>query len=199
MSPPAAAYDSPYTPDFMKRLLYTYAFRSLGSEASAMDAVQSTLEALVTGERRFRGDSAYSTFIFAILRNKISDELRARMRYDDDSETAQLESDELARGQSASDELTEPEQQAHTSRLMDALSTGLGKMSCQGRQVFLLTELCGYGGAEIGAQLGLTTSHVWVLLHRARKFARAALDDLVQSAEKMEAIAAAQRAGEAAP
>lgn len=163
------------TPELLRRL-HSYAYRYLGNEASAQDAVQSTLEALIHGARNFRGDSAYTTFIFSILKHKISDEIRIQRRYEFNTDAAELRSDYLTNDQDAWEELTYPERRAYASRLLIALDAGLEKMSPQGRKVFMLTEFYGYAAAEISRDLGLQTGNVWVLLHRARKLLKDSLD-----------------------
>jgi RNA polymerase sigma-70 factor (ECF subfamily) len=62
----------------------------------------------------------------------------------------------------------EPDQAAVASELSDHLRQALAELDSRQAQVFCLACLDGLSYAEIADQLGLSVSHVGVLLNRAR-------------------------------
>lgn len=162
------------------RSLEHYARRHLGDDASAQDAVQTTIEALLRAKSEFRGESTYSTYAFAILRHKISDALRERKRFPQldlgDEDGAETEADGTWPGHDiASNGFTSPERQAHAQRLGLAIQVGLQYLSPRSRQVFLLRERMGWTSAEISDLLGLSLGNTWVLLCRSKRQLRESL------------------------
>ena len=57
-----------------------FARLQLRDESLAEDMVQEALAAALTGAKEFAGRSALKTWVFAILRNKIVDQIRAQSR-----------------------------------------------------------------------------------------------------------------------
>ena len=49
-----------------------------------------------------------------------------------------------------------------------ALSRCLEELPARQAQAFSLCEMDGVGGAEAGKVLGISTTNIWVILHRAR-------------------------------
>lgn len=174
----AASVSAVMTAGFRLRL-ELYARRRLGDAASAQDVVQMTLEALLLAKVPFRGDSCYLTYATGILRHKISDFLRERMRYIQFEETnpegdaAVYEA--LEQGYLSACEFTGPEQHAHASAIGRAIHQGLQGLSARSRQTFLMREHLGLENEDIATQLGLSKNNTWVLLCRAKKALRNSL------------------------
>lgn len=165
--------------DFVCRLR-RYARRRLGDEASAQDAVQTTLEALLLARVPFRGDSSYLTYATGILRHKIGDTLRERRRYVHD---AALDEGDVSEFDAVLDFLnvpngdgfTSPERHVHLGGLRHALARAVQELSPRSRQILMMRERMGLDGVEMAERLGLTMSNTWVLLCRARRDLRASL------------------------
>ena len=68
------------SPDFLRSMV-SFARRRLADDASAQDAVQETILALLRGHSDFRGESSFSNYAFAVLRHKVVDVIRERVRF----------------------------------------------------------------------------------------------------------------------
>lgn len=64
----------------IRRDMLRFARLQLRDSGAAEDMVQEALMAAMTGAKRFAGRSAFKTWMFAILRNKIVDHIRASSR-----------------------------------------------------------------------------------------------------------------------
>ena len=161
--------------DFQRRL-ERFARRRLGDAASAEDAVQATMEALLIAKVPFRGDSSYQTYATGILRHKIGDVLNERRRYVSLADSDQPEDEQLTHHHNmACDSFTDPERHAHSMALGLAIQQSLASLSPRSRQTFLMRERLGLDGDEIAAQMGLSVNHTWVLLCRAKQQLRNSL------------------------
>ena len=68
-----------------------------------------------------------------------------------------------------------PEQALENKQFLAALEECLRRLPARTRQVFLMREHLGVETTEICKELGLTPTHVWVLLYRARQVLRECL------------------------
>jgi len=68
-----------------------------------------------------------------------------------------------------------PEQALENKQFLAALEECLRKLPARTGQVFLMREHLGVETTEICKELGLTPTHVWVLLYRARQVLRECL------------------------
>jgi len=103
-------------------LLHRYAFRLLGNEADAEDAVQDALLAAYKHLNQFRGDAQLSTWLTTIVINCARMHLRKRSRYIHVSLDSRIGEDP---GYSLSDTLVDhrpnPEDECHNSALITRL------------------------------------------------------------------------------
>jgi RNA polymerase sigma-70 factor, ECF subfamily len=157
--------------------LLRFARLQLRSEAQAEDAVQEAMLAALAGAGKFAGASQAKTWVFAILRNKIIDELRRRARegnvadYAPDDEEGD-DFDELfdQRGHWAESPATwgDPESTLENSQFWTVFEACLDGVAEKPGRVFMMREILGLETEEICKELGISTSNCWVLLHRAR-------------------------------
>jgi RNA polymerase sigma-70 factor (ECF subfamily) len=163
--------------------LLRYASLQLRNPAAAEDAVQDTLVAALAGEAGFAGRSNLRTWLTGILKHKIIDAIRKSSR-----ETAlaveEGESDESAfdalfkangHWQTAPPAWEQPEQALESREFMRALEECLKRLPARTGQVFMMREHLGAETAEICKELGITPTHCWVLLYRARMVLRECL------------------------
>jgi RNA polymerase sigma-70 factor (ECF subfamily) len=68
-----------------------------------------------------------------------------------------------------------PEQALENKQFLAALEECLRRLPARTGQVFLMREHLGVETTEICKELGLTPTHVWVLLYRARQVLRECL------------------------
>ncbi|MEW6413638.1 MAG: sigma-70 family RNA polymerase sigma factor [Pseudomonadota bacterium] len=162
--------------------LFRIARRQLHSDELAEDAVQDTLLAALTARERYAGDASPRTWLVGILKHKIVDIIRRRVREvelprDDEDEEAV---DALFRQNGHWAEPLRawgnPQTEAELSQLRRILDDCADRLKPLMAQVFSLREAGGMETEEICKELGITPTNCWVLLHRARLFMRQCLE-----------------------
>ena len=147
--------------------LMRLALRRLRNPAQAEDAVQEALIAALEGIGSFSAGSSPGTWMTGILKHKIVDCVResARNRYEEmDAETLVA-----AWG--------DPEEALVRSGFLHKVARCMDELPARTARVFFLREVLGLDTAEVCAELSLSTSNCWVLLHRARTSLRERLAD----------------------
>lgn len=163
-----------------------FARQQLGQDDEAEDAVQEALAGALRNAANFRGEAALKTWIIAILRNKIADLLRQRQRRPVNASQLTVDDEEGAlppvfdrrgmwHGATRPARWEDPEADLHTSQFLAVFDACLNRLPPQQGRVFMLREVVELETAEICAELGLSTSNVHVILHRARLALRACL------------------------
>ncbi|WP_308259331.1 RNA polymerase sigma factor [Pseudonocardia sp. H11422] len=141
--------------------LYRLAVRVLGDPTDAEDALQ---EALLDAWRRigrFRGDSAFSTWMYRVVTNRCLDMLRRRRPAVPMDEVGDLPEPAPAPGRS-------PERTAELDAGMAALGAALQALPDDLRLCWVLRELEGLGYTEISDVTGAGETTVRGRIHRAR-------------------------------
>lgn len=150
--------------------LLGFAMRRLRNRELAEDAVQETLVAAMEGMSRFAGESSLNTWLTGILKHKIVDCMRASQR--EEPWDANEDETPAHRG--------DPEEHYSRRRFFEALEGSLKRLPEKAAHVFVAREVLGMDTVEICRQLAISSSHCWVLLHRAK--ARLRLCPDIQSA-----------------
>ena len=150
-----------------EKMVYSLALRTLGSREDAEDVAQEVFLKAYTSLGAFRGESRLSVWLCSITRNACTDALRRR------KETVSLFADdedgEGARELEIADERFDPARCAEQSELREQLSSALGKLPDEFREVLLLRESAGRSYEEIAEALGLDLGTVKSRIFRARK------------------------------
>jgi RNA polymerase sigma-70 factor (ECF subfamily) len=161
--------------------LLRYASLQLRDRQAAEDAVQDTLVAALAGESGFAGRSNLRTWLTGILKHKIVDAIRKQAReatllpaeadhsefdvlFDDTGHWAQVPAD-----------WGDPDTALGQKQFFAVLEECLAKLPQKTSQAFLLREHMGLDTAEVCKELGVTSTHCWVLLYRARMALRECL------------------------
>lgn len=155
--------------------LYRYAYFRLRDRMAAEDMVQETLLSAMKGREHFAGRSSVRTWLIGILNHKVVDYLRKQVREqsleqgdlgDDELEDLLFEADGHWRHPPTAwaDPVAAFEQEA----FWEAFSRCLEELPLRQARAFTLCEMDGIGGGEAGKVLGVTTTNIWVILHRAR-------------------------------
>ena len=134
---------------------FRVALRMLGSKVDAEDAAQ---EALVHAWRRlatFRGESAFSTWLYRIVINRCLN-VRAARRPMEALPDVLIDRD------------SDPAEALERSERLLALVRGLLELSAEQRAALVLRELEGLSYEEIAQVLGVTVAAVKGRIHRAR-------------------------------
>ncbi|GAA1386114.1 RNA polymerase sigma factor [Pseudonocardia kongjuensis] len=141
--------------------LFRVAVRVLGHRADAEDALQ---EALIDAWRKigtFRGDAAFSTWMYRIVTNRCTALMRRKRP------TVPLPDDDAAGAMLVAGSGS-PERAAEVDAELAALSRALADLPGDQRTCWVLRELEGLGYAEISHITGASETAVRGRLHRAR-------------------------------
>ena len=148
----------------------------------AEDVVQDTLVAALQGAQGFSGRSSLKTWLTGILKHKIIDSIRRSSR-ERPLETADGEStvDDLdalfdETGHWCEPPQAWPDQVLQEKQFLQALEKCLAALPARTSQVFMMREHLGFDTDDICKELGITATHCWVLLYRARMALRECLE-----------------------
>jgi len=160
--------------------LLRYAARQLRDRHAAEDAVQETLLAALAGEAAFAGRSNLRTWLTGILKHKIIDAIRRASREGpaSDPEAADLDAalfDERGHWVDPPSAWPDPDASLEQSQFFAVLERCLERLPAKTAQAFLMREHLGFETGDICKELGVTPTHCWVLLYRARAALRECL------------------------
>jgi RNA polymerase sigma-70 factor (ECF subfamily) len=168
--------------------MFRFALLQLRDEAQAEDVVQESLLAALSKELQFTGRSALKTWVFAILRNKIVDQIRQHSRTTNVSATT----DEEASLDEAFERLFkenahwkpdarpghwgDPEESLREKRFWEVFDACLEHLPENTARVFMMREFLEFETSEVCSELSITVSNCNVILHRARNGLRRCLE-----------------------
>jgi RNA polymerase sigma-70 factor (ECF subfamily) len=165
-----------------------FAQLQLRNKEAAEDLVQESIEAALRNSASFAGRSTLKTWVFAILRNRIIDHLRTAKRTvpmsslvdDDEDWQERLETlfNERGRWRDGPRPVAwpSPEESMQTRQFWVVFEHCLDHLPANTGRVFMMREFLGFEADEICAQLGITSSNCYVILHRARLKLRGCMD-----------------------
>lgn len=150
-------------------LFYRRAYRYLGNEADAEDAVQDALLSAYKHLDQFRGQAQISTWLTAIVSNSALMQLRRRPRHTHISLDEPIGADrEYTLSEQLADRAPNPEEECRSSELSAHLRELLPQLSPPLRKTFQLRELDGLSTSEAARRLGVAEGTVKAQLARAR-------------------------------
>jgi RNA polymerase sigma-70 factor (ECF subfamily) len=165
--------------------LYRFAMMRLRDEALAEEFVQETFLAALQSHEKFSGQSSERTWLVAILKHKIFDHYRRTSRERPADELAEMPDDDLRlfderryfiHETGPSDWRADPGASLERAEFWDVLECCLGELPPRIAAAFSLRELDELESDEICKVLGITTTNLWVMLHRARAHLRLCLE-----------------------
>ncbi len=151
--------------------LYRYALSRLRDGEAAEEVVQQTFLSALQHQDQFSGQGSERGWLLAILKRKLVDFIRQRNR------TSPLSDDDMLETCFESNGSWKRELRSVLSRPLDALEREdfwrilrecLKELSTRQADAFVLREMDERTAEEICKELEITTSNLWVLLHRAR-------------------------------
>jgi len=162
----------------LRTQMIKFAHLHLGDRHLAEDAVQEALVGAWTGAQRFSGRAAIKTWVFAILKNKVADILRHKQRTVDAS-SLMKEGEEQAmsdlfdkHGHWLDDAAPKawhcPEASLEQQQFWAVLEVCLDGMPAAQARVFMMREFMGFETDEICSTVSVSSSNLFVMLHRAR-------------------------------
>lgn len=145
-----------------QRQVYHHALRMVGNEEDAADAAQEAFFKAWRGLPRFRGNSAFSTWLYKLTDNAALDLLRREKKRRGDVALNDLPAGEqTAAGPSPQQTLEERERSR-------AVAEALSKLSADHRRALVLREIDGLSYAEIAEALEADLGTVKSRIARAR-------------------------------
>ena len=175
----AVAADFRAEVEALRPYLVRYASLQLRNPDAAEDAVQETLLAALSAQASFEGRANLRTWVTGILKHKIVDAIRRAGREESLDAGEESEFDGLFNERGHWNEhpspWEDPDGALHQKQFLAALEACLKGLPGRTSQVFLMREHLGLETPEICKELGLTSTHCWVLLYRARMALRECL------------------------
>ena len=150
-----------------EKRIYNLVLRMVGDPEDALDLSQEAFLNAWKGLPAFKGDSAFSTWIYRLASNACLDFLRSKKRRQDTIGSALSLDDEESPPPPADDRLR-PEEQLERKERTQALHRALQQLPDHQRQVIVMRELSGLSYQEISDVLDLDLGTVKSRLTRAR-------------------------------
>ena len=167
--------------------LYSFALLRIHDSQLAEDMVQETFLAALKSTSKFQGRSSERTWLTGILKNKIIDYYRknARMTGFSDAFSGEDLPDFHSGGKekghwklasAPSDWGKNPQRLLENKEFNKVMELCLGYLPRQLASVFSAREIEGWKSDKICKEFSISTSNLWVMLHRARTQLRKCLD-----------------------
>ena len=172
----------------IRRDMMKFAHLQLRDETLAEDVVQEALAAALTSAKEFAGRSALKTWVFAILRHKIIDQIRLQSRttnisaFSAEEESMDETFDTLFKTNAhwspaeRPSDWGNPEESLRQQRFWDVFDACLKHLPENTARVFMMREFLEFETGEVCQELSITTSNCNVILHRARNGLRRCLE-----------------------
>lgn len=155
--------------------LFTYAMRRMHDAEGAEEVVQETFVAGLRAQEQYAGTGNERAWLLGILKRKIIDVYRARQRQTalaDDSETGDpstLLFDQRGHWRSDTRLLGAVTQDSlQSGEFWEAFKNCLSNLPPKQAAVFAMREIDDVKSEKICKELKISSSNLWVLLHRAR-------------------------------
>jgi len=163
--------------------LYSYAYHRTRDQSIAEDLVQETLLAALRAKDTFESRSSVKTWLTGILKHKIIDHIRKRVKEEpcDDIEPLARSQDEFfdAKGKweiKPAKWNADPQKLHEQKEFMDVVFRCLANLSSRIAHVFTLSSMDGLKTEEICKLLNISATNCWVILYRARMHMRRCLE-----------------------
>jgi RNA polymerase sigma-70 factor (ECF subfamily) len=151
---------------------------------AAEDVVQDTLVAALEGAQRFAGKSSVKTWLVGILKHKIIDVIRQRMREpvastlatDADLDASEDFFDATGHWVSPPAAWCDATRALEEKQFFSMMDFCLEKLPANQGRAFMLREVFELDADEICKTLSITSTNLWVLLYRARLVLRECLE-----------------------
>jgi RNA polymerase sigma-70 factor (ECF subfamily) len=188
----AAIIDHPESwVDHYGDFLYRFALSRVKDPAVAEDLVQETFLAALRARENFKGRSAGRTWLIAIMKHKIVDYIRKKIREPSTDKietlTDMLDSDFNDHGKWQIRPLKwaiNPGKIYEQKEFLDVLYHCLAELPQRLAEAFVLREMDGLSTAEVCKVLDITATNSWVMLYRARMSLRHCLENKWLGAEQ---------------
>ncbi len=179
------ATDPLHDPEFLtglRRDMLRFAEMQLRNREQAEDAVQEALAGAMAGREKFASRASLRTWVLSILKNKIIDVLRGRVRENavvntenDEDLNAYFNDREHWAEDTRPSEWQTPQQAMESKQFWEVFEACLYRLPDASGRIFTMREVLGFDTDEICQTIGITSNNCFVQLHRARLALRACL------------------------
>ena len=149
---------------------FTLARRLTGNEEDASDVVQEAYLRAWKGIGKFRGDAAFSTWLYRITANASASNVARRRR-----QRAEPFGDDFEPVDPAAEQMVS--QAAESAEALEHIAAALDDLPAKLRSVVVLKDVYGMSHEAIADELGISVAAAKVRLHRARRKLRDVLYD----------------------
>ncbi len=164
--------------------LFRFALLRVKDPHLAEDLVQETFFSALKAIDGFQGKSSMRTWLIGILKRKVIDNFRKNVKEITEADLSMWdESDEREFfdkaghwKQNLKDWKDSPEQLVHNEEFWGTFQQCLSNLPETHRRAFTLREIDGMDGAEVCNILSISSSNLYVMMHRARSRLRKCLD-----------------------
>ena len=186
-----ASIDNPESwVDLYGDFLYRFALSRVKDPSVAEDLVQETFLAALRARENFKGRSTGRTWLTAILKHKIVDHIRKKIREPSTdkieaiSDTADPDFDERGEWHNRPSKwAVNPGNLYEQKEFLNVFYRCLAEMPERLAEAFVMREIDGRSTDEVCKELGITATNSWVMLYRARMSLRRCLEMKWLSAE----------------
>ena len=156
-----------------KQKIHTYIYFQINKKNSdAEDLTQEVFLALYRQAGNFKGESKFSTFLYAVAHNIVLNYFRTnKRRHADQTDSISQLDEPMAHNPIIDQALVDhhcPQEQTITQNLQQRITTAIGKLSADERQLLLLTDREGFSYEQISQILAIKTGTVRSRLNTAR-------------------------------
>jgi len=169
--------------------LYRFALSRVKNPSIAEDLVQETFLAALGARKNFQGRSSARTWLIAILKHKIVDHIRKRIREQTSDKVESMSdaavNDPIDAGFTDAGDwhirpskwTINPMKLYEQKEFMDVLYRCLGELPERQAEAFMMREIDGFSTDEICKVLNISATNSWVMLYRARMWLRRCLEN----------------------
>jgi len=169
--------------------LYRFALSRVKNPSIAEDLVQETFLAALGARKNFQGRSSARTWLIAILKHKIVDHIRKRIREQTSDKVESMSdaavNDPIDAGFTDAGDwhirpskwTINPMKLYEQKEFMDVLYRCLSELPERQAEAFMMREIDGFSTDEICKVLNISATNCWVLLYRARMWLRRCLEN----------------------
>jgi RNA polymerase sigma-70 factor (TIGR02943 family) len=163
--------------------LYNYAISRINKTEISKDLVQETFFAALNAMKNFEGKASERTWLVAILKRKIIDYYR---KINSTKGQAEVRMNFYNEGEYEGDWIeqrvpqtwgNDADKNIENSELANTLAACIASLPEKYSIVFKMKTLQGFATEDICKELDITTSNLWVIIHRARTQLRKCMED----------------------
>ncbi len=160
--------------EFYQKLVYNLAYSMLLNREDALDVSQEVFIKIYRFIPNFKFDCAFSTWIYTVTKNSVSDLCRSKNRHISAGIDEESVADDVA---SLSYRQSDIEEQAICDERKKLLYSAISMLSDNHREVIVLYHFCGISYEKISELLGIEKGTVKSRLNRAKNELRKILLD----------------------